>query len=112
MSLSERRLRDPVLQGADPDYCGSAVVDVACTLLCGRTADAYVAEGRAVPYWAWVNALARRPPAEVLSLAIARPDEPWSRATVAITAAPDRLEPAEVWAAGCGVRAGRARPHA
>ncbi|MDA8357375.1 MAG: hypothetical protein M0Z95_14025 [Actinomycetota bacterium] len=96
VTFAERRLRDPAVHDDRFDSSSSAVVDAACALVTGRAAEGYVADGRTVPYWAWVNALAHRPHEAVVSLAIQRPEEPWAWATVAIAAELERLEPEEV----------------
>lgn len=71
------------------------LVDEASALLEGRAADLYIERDMPVPYWAWLNALARRPIGEVEQMAIDLPGEPWSDATIEIAALLTRCGRAE-----------------
>lgn len=60
------------------------VVAEASALLRGRAAGAYACQGRPVPYWAWLNALAHRPPSAFRAVATAYPSKTFTGATIAI----------------------------
>lgn len=72
-----------------------AVHAEARAVLDGRAADAYAKNGEPVPYWAWLNALAHRPPSDIQALAIEFQGEEWFGATVEIAAELSRVGPGE-----------------
>lgn len=80
----------------DPDpvtASGAAAVAEAAALLDGRAADAYESRGLPIPCWAWLNALAHRPPSAFRSLATAYSWGGWTQATIEIADELDRVDP-------------------
>jgi hypothetical protein len=65
----------------------AAVVDEARAIIDGRVVDQLWAQGRPVPAWAWLNALAHRPADEVgdlIGVACDQPADHWADALVDI----------------------------
>lgn len=72
-----------------------AVYAEARAVLDGHAASTYADKGLAIPNWAWMNALAHRPPSELQALPAEFVGEKWFGATVEIAVELSRLEVAE-----------------
>jgi hypothetical protein len=99
---SRRSRRGDAAGGTAPgdahDAAIVAAVAEAAALLEGRAADAYESRRLPIPYWAWVNALAHRPPSAFRSLATAYSLGRWTQATIEIADELDRVAPAQALA--------------
>lgn len=68
-----------------PSELERAVVDEACAVVGGLAMDIYLAHGRPVPEWVWLNALARRSPNQLGELVGAVALDPRAESWVAVT---------------------------
>lgn len=87
----------------DPESGVSGVVAEASAILLGRAADAYVCEGWTLPYWAWLNALAHRPPSALRAVATAYPWGSLTAKTIAIADQLDLVSPEQASAIQAGL---------
>lgn len=83
-----RRRRQDTTEADVPAWQRSrAVIDEACALLAGRAAEAFLAEGKPVPNWAWLNSLAHQSPDAVLALGLHCSGDIWADAAMAVARA-------------------------